>query len=172
MNFISNSKILIPKDLYNKINQKIVFIVENIGIPIRIPAMGIGNYSFDNVPFLLDENSVVIAVVKGEKKNHYLLLDTKNENILHQWNYDQEPNNIFINSSIEQLLLCTYSFDFVIKRLIEKKSLGPYYDNSPKGGNFEKYAELLKEMIFDIDERATSEGAWFSLIQEMSIGAI
>lgn len=171
MSFITKYKKVLIDDKLN-LNNRISFMLENIGIPINIPAMGIGDYSFDNVPFLLNNYSVVLGFIESEPVNHFLLLNIENENIFHQWNYDEVPNKVFINSDFEKLLLCTNSYNFFLKRLIMSKSFGSYYDNTPQGGNFKKYANLLKELILDIDERAANEGAWHSLIQEMSIGAI
>lgn len=72
----------------------------------------------------------------------------------------------FYNSSINSLLLSLLCYDFFIRKLIVSKSLGEYHMNH------EKYADMLFELISDVDKTAVEKGVWFSLIDEMKIGVI
>jgi hypothetical protein len=150
---------------------KTIFYLENKGLPSIIAPLGGTKYQ-TNVPFLIWKNeNVIIGRTEGTQTIHYLVINAKTGNVYHQWNYDN-PSFVFVNSSFEKLLTSNFVYFYIIKKLILIKALGAYYDNTENGGNFEKYANLLKEMILDIDERATQEGAWSTLIQEMSIGVI
>lgn len=163
-------KIKIGQSLINKLDTKTVFILENIGMPEKIAPLGGIKFRILEVPYIQDGN-LILGDVKGENNTHYLGMDLTMNNIYVEWNYDM-AQKVFINTNIESLLLCNYSYYFFIHRLITSEALGVYYDNTSKGGNYDKYAYLLKSIIFDIDEDAAKKGIWSSLIQEMQLGVI
>ena len=160
----------LDKKLVNKLDSETMFILEHIGIPNTTP-MGVDVKVISN-PYLYQENDIVLGETKGEKLTHYLMLNIIDNSVYFKWNYQDTPEEVFINSNVKSMLLCEFSYQFFIRRLILSKALGAYYDNSDKGGNYENYACLLEELIIDIDERAAKEGAWRSLIEEMKLGAI
>ncbi len=165
-------KLHIKDNIKNKLDAETAFFIEKIGIPDKIGALGGIFYTLPIDVFLVDNENIVIAENKLTKITHYLIINSKTKVIYQQWNYDEQSNLVFINSSYKQLIISNYVYFNVIKKLIFSESLGAYYDNSPEGGNFEKYANVLEMLIKDIDERATKEGVWHSLIEEMKLGVI
>jgi hypothetical protein len=165
-------KIKIEENLLEKISSKTKFLLESYGIPSHIVPLGGINYQILEDFYVSKDNFLVLGEYKTANSKHYLVLEFNTERLYHQWNYDLIPNNVFINSNLEKTFLCNYAYDLFVQRLIKSEALGPYYENTSKGGNFEKYASLLREIIADIDEKAAKEGAWHSLIEEMSIGTI
>jgi len=78
----------------------------------------------------------------------------------------------FMNTDYESFIKTNYVYEIFKTICVAAKVYGEYYDNTPSGGNFEKYSEVLNELILITDGKATREGIWFSLIQEMSMGVI
>ena len=169
-NIIIKNCVKLDEKIANKLDTETVFILEHIGIPNTTP-MGIDVEVISN-SYLYKENNIVLGETKGEKLTHYLILNIIDNGVYFKWNYQDTPEKVFINSNIKSMLLCEFSYHFFIRRLISSKVLGAYYDNSDSGGNFEKYACLLEDIIKDIDERAAKEGVWHSLIEEMKLGVI
>ena len=70
----------------------------------------------------------------------------------------------FYNTNLKNLHLSLFSYNFFIHRLITTSLLGDYHLH------YKKYANLLHDLIFDIDIQSTKEGVWCGLINEMKIG--
>lgn len=167
LNF-KGKKIKLSTKIKTIIDNDTVYILENVGIPNKITPLGGIEYEILSNPYIKNDKELILGKTINTNTEHCFFLNIENNNIFHQWNYNNIPLNIFINSNIDKMLLCDFVYVALIRRLILSKSLGAYYDDA----NYEKYANLLNEIIFDIDEEATKKGAWCSLIQEMSIGAI
>ena len=172
MKIIEGEKSQIENNIREILDEKTIFLLEKYGIPKQIAPLGGTEYEILKTPYLNKDGNVVLGINYSTNCEHYLIINTDSEQIYHQWNHNEIPNNIFINSSIEKMMFCDYSYTFFLRRLILAESLGSYYDNSSKGGNFEKYAGLLFDLIFDIDKAATEKGVWHSLINEMKLGVI
>lgn len=164
MNF-KGQKIILSQEIKKILDEKTIFILEKIGLPKKIIY---NEYLYLSEPYLKDKVHLVLGKIPNTNTEHYLIINIKTKEVFHEWNYDNTQNLVFLNSSIEKSLICRFTYDFVIRRLILSESFGAYYDNH----NYEKYASLLKEMILDVDKEATEKGAWASLINEMSMGAI
>ncbi|MDR7211945.1 hypothetical protein [Flavobacterium piscis] len=164
MNF-RGQKIILAENIKKILDENTIFIIEKIGLPKKIIY---NEYLYLSEPYLKDKVYLVLGKIPNTNTEHYLIINIETKEVFHEWNYDNIQNLVFLNSSIEKSLMCRFTYDFFIRRLILSESLGGYYDNC----NYEKYASLLKEMIFDIDKEATEKGAWASLISEMSMGAI
>lgn len=164
MNF-KGQKFFLSQEIKKKLDESTIFTIEKIGLPKKIIY---NEYLYFSEPYLKDKVHLVLGKIPNTNTEHYLIINVKTKEVFHEWNYDNIQNLVFLNSSIEKSLMCRFAYDFFIRRLILSESLGAYYENS----NYEKYASLLKEMIFDIDREAAEKGAWASLINEMSMGAI
>jgi hypothetical protein len=166
-----NIQIKLSETIINKLDAETVFILEHIGIPNEITPIGGVDFKILLNPYI-NNDCLILGEVKGTNVTHYLTMNMANKYIFIEWGYDMTAPQVFINSDIKSMLLCEFSYNFFIRRLIKSKALGAYYDNSSIGGNFEKYACLLEDILKDIDERATKEGVWHSLIEEMKLGVI
>jgi len=142
------------------------------------------SWLIENIGFPEKMIGILIIFIEPIIKNNYVIfgystyynviqygIDINSRNIV-IWNDNQKKASSFVNSSMKHFLSASYSYETFIRRLIAHKSLGAYYDNSDSGGNFEKYACLLEDIIKDIDERAAKEGVWHSLIEEKKLGVI
>lgn len=160
-------KFRIPEIIQEFLHEDDLFYLTNIGLPQRILS---NKFIFLETAIFDKKKNLLILGSNTHVEDWKLKIDIKKRTIF----YSSENSDIFCfyNSSISNLLLCNFSYEFYIRRLINMESFGPYYDNTPTGGNFEKYSSLLKDLITDIDERAANEGAWHSLIEEMSMGVI
>lgn len=159
---IETHKIKLTEKIKKQLNSSLIYSIENIGLPNKIV--------YSKIDFT--EPIIKESILFFGQSNH--LLDIKfgielktNKIITYGLS---NGNNLYsvVNSDLNKLLLCSFVYEFVIRRLIMLKSLGEYYENN----NYEKYASLFKEMLFDIDTEACENGAWAGLITEMSMGAI
>jgi hypothetical protein len=140
-----------------------VWLIENIGFPnqmVGIPIIFIEPIIKDNLIIL--GHSISYKIIEYG-------IDINSKNIIIHNNKAKETI-VFVNTTMKHFLSSSYSYETFIRRLIELKSLGAYYDNS--GGNHEKYACLLEDIVKDIDERAVKEGVWYGLIGDMKLGVI
>jgi len=170
MNILKGTCVKVTQDVIDKIGIKTVFVLENIGIPNKIVPIGGCDFKILSSPYIKN-GYLILGKITNSESTHYLIMDISNENIYVEWNYNLHPERVFINSNIENLLLCNYIYNFFIHRLIISEALGAYYDNN-EGGNYYKYADLLQAMISDTDKTAIKRGVWYSLIQEMRLGVI
>lgn len=148
------------------IDSNTVFLIENVGIPKKI--------IYSEIEFIIP--CIESDYLKFGHANHLheiqFGIELKSSRVISYGNFNNSNYYSVINENLQNLLVSSFCNDFFVRRLIHSEAFGPYYDNTPKGGNFERYAGLLKDLISDIDERAANEGAWHSLIEEMSIGVI
>ncbi|MCA6365217.1 MAG: hypothetical protein IM638_19450 [Bacteroidetes bacterium] len=77
----------------------------------------------------------------------------------------------FVNTDYESFIRSIFTYEVFRSICLKPQKLGEYYENSPYRGNYHKYSELLHNLINIVDTRATIEGHWASLIDEMKIGA-
>lgn len=161
-------KFKVPDEIKSRLRKCDIIALTEIGLPKRILS---NKFVYYETCFLLD-NDLILGF--NEDVNEWILKINLNDFSIYYSGKGSFSEEVFAyyNSSVSNLILSLFSYHFFVCRLIDNKILGSYYDNTPQGGNFEKYAELLKDLIFDIDERATREGVWCSLIQEMSMGVI
>jgi hypothetical protein len=159
---IEMHKIKLTEKLKNKLDEDLIYILENIGLPKKIV--------YSKIDFIepIVESSIFLFGVANHLSDMKFGIELNTGRIITYGAYEENNFYSIINSSLNKLLLCSFTYNFFIRRLISSESLGTYYDNN----NYEKYANLLKEMIFDIDKEASEKGAWSSLISEMSMGAI
>jgi len=136
-----------------------IWLIENIGFPERM----IGIPIIFAEPIVVKSNFIYVGYSMYNSVLQYGI-DIKSKNII-IWN-SENKTRFFINSTMNQFLFSSYSYETFIRRLIRKKSLGDYYPN------YEIYAYLLRDLIFDIDNTAAEKGGWYDLITEMSMGAI
>lgn len=165
-------RILLSQDVSDYLNIRDVNCIENVGIPsIIIPLSG--NFYKVVSPYFIDnKQKVVIAETTNSHSPHFLIIDIKEGSVMNQWNFKEGVKVVFVNSDISKLIASNRVYEQVVRKMIIEKSLGAYYENTPQGGYFEKYSQLLKEIISCIDEKAANEGVWHSLILEMSMGVI
>lgn len=147
-----------------------ILYLQNKGVPSIIAC--IGGLVYKAVTPYINNSSLIIGEYEGTNVVHYLILDITSKNIFHQWNYNNEAKLIFINSDIEKLVMSNFIWFNVVRKLIISEVLGAYYDNTEKGGHFEAYANLLEDLILDVDKIACEKGAWFSLINEKKMGVL
>ena len=132
---------------------------------IGVPAIVLNKY----IPYY-EENSDITFFSKSNISNLFLGIDKKNGNIVC---FSKEFHTCsFVNSNYEAFIKVNFINEMFRKYCIPNAVYGAYYDNTPEGGNFEKYANALEKLIKEIDERATKEGVWLSLIEEMKLGVI
>jgi hypothetical protein len=160
-------KFKVPEIIHEFLHKEDLFYLTEIGLPQRVLS---NKFKLLETVTFDEQHNCLILGSNTHIEDWKLKLDINQRNIF----YSSANNEIlcFYNTSISKLLLCNFSYEFFIRRLIKAESFGAYYDNSSTGGNFEKYANVLKELIIGIDETAAKEGAWHSLIEEMSMGVI
>jgi hypothetical protein len=112
----------------------------------------------------------ILIFSKSYLSDIYLGINMQSQNVI--CFSEMYNSNSFMNSDYESFIKTNFAYETFRSICITNQIFGPYYDNTPQGGNFEKYANLLKELIQDIDERSANEGVWHSLIEEMSMGVI
>jgi|GEM_PF-6086493 len=164
-------KFILPDEVINVINSADLYCLEHIGLPNRILS---NEFVFYNKP-IFDQDQDCLLLGKNTHVSEWeLKMNIINRSIFYSGKSSSLRTDVYCyyNSNISKFLLCHFSYEFYVRRLIGSEALGPYYDNTPEGGNFGKYAELLKGLIKDIDEQATKEGAWYALIEEMSLGVL
>jgi hypothetical protein len=110
-----------------------------------------------------------IQLMKSNISDIYIGINPSVENIVC---YSQYADDCIVNIDYESFVKCHFSYELFRRQILIPQKLGAYYDNSETGGNFEKYACLLEDLLKDIDDRATKEGVWHSLIEEMKLGVI
>ncbi|KAF2326491.1 hypothetical protein [Flavobacterium ginsenosidimutans] len=159
---VETHKIKLTGKIKNQLDKSLIYIIENIGLPKKIV------YSKINFIDPIIEESIFCFGEATHLSDMKFGIELRTNRIITYGGYRENSFYSIINSNLDKLLLCSFIYDFVIRRLILSESFGAYYENC----NYEKYASLLKEMIFDIDKEAAEKGAWASLINEMSIGAI
>lgn len=136
-------------------------LIKDIGIPAIVLDKFTPHYE-ETIDFTIFSKSNI--------SNIFLGIDNINKNVVCFSN--EFKTYSFVNSNYEAFVKTNFANEILRKYCIPNETYGAYYDNSPEGGNFEKYANVLEMLIKDIDERATKEGVWHSLIEEMKLGVI
>lgn len=135
--------------------------IKKIGIPIIVLDKYIPYYK-ETINFTIFSKSNI--------SNIFLGIDKRNKNVI--CFSDEFQIFSFVNSDYRNFIKVNFIYETFRKICLLEEKYGAYYDDSPEGGNFEKYANVLEMLIKDIDERATKEGIWHSLIEEMRLGVI
>ena len=134
-----------------------------VGLPTKI----LSNNFIYNKQIVEDNNGSIILGHNSHVKEWQLKINIEDSSI-----FCSGKGNLtdevywFYNSSITALLLSLLTYDFYLRKLIINKYLGEYPTSHGK------YANLLTELLANIDNVATEKGVWFSLIDEMKLGVI
>jgi hypothetical protein len=156
-------KFKVSEEIKKKLRYEDYIALTEIGLPSRI----LSN-SFVYNEFVIDDNNhSIILGHNTHVKEWKLKISLVDSSIFYsgRGNYTDDVFS-FYNSSIYALLLSLLCYDFFIQKLITKEAFGEYHTNH------EKYANMLFELISDIDKTAVEKGVWFSLIDEMKLGVI
>jgi len=133
---------------------------------IGVPSLILNKF----IPYTQNILSDVITFSKSNLSEIYLGIEMESNNVV--CFSDKYNSYTFMNTDYESLIKTNYTYETFKKICVSVQTYGPYYDNTPSGGNFEKYAKVLEKLILRIDERSVKEGIWYSLIQEMELGVI
>lgn len=156
-------KFKVSDEIKSKLNHEDYIVLTEIGLPTKI----LSNSFIYNEQVFEDNYGSIILGFNTHVVEWKLKIKMNDSSIFYSGKGNL-TNEIyaFYNSSISNLLLSLLSYDFFIRKLIVSKSLGEYHTNH------EKYADLLFELIADIDKVAIENGVWQSLIDEMRLGVI
>lgn len=156
-------KFNVPEKIKSKLNHTDFIALTEIGLPTKI----LSNSFVYNEQIVEDGMGSIVLGYNSHVKEWELKISITDSSIFYsgKGNLTDEVY-AFYNSSISNLLLSLLSYDFFIIKLIKSKSFGEYHINH------EKYANILFELISDIDKSAVEKGVWFSLIDEMKLGVI
>lgn len=153
-------KLVLSEEIKKSLDFDICYLLENIGIPKKIV--------YSELEFI--KPKIEDGIFHFGYANHLTEMkfgiELKSNKVITYGKRGTSDYYSVINQSFNKLLLCSYCNDFFIRRLILSELLGKYHEHH------DKYAKLLRELIFDIDEEATKSGAWSNLIEEMSLGVI
>lgn len=156
-------KFKVSDEIKSKLNREDFIILTEIGLPTKI----LSNSFVYNTQVVDDSNGSIVLGYNCHVKEWELKICIADSSIYYSGKGKlTDEVYAFYNSSISKLLLSILSYDFFVRKLIITKSFGEYHINH------EKYANILFELIFDIDKTAVEEGVWFSLIDEMRLGVI
>lgn len=156
-------KFKISEEIKSKLNHEDFIALTEIGLPTKI----LSNSFVYNEHVVDDNNGSIILGYNTHVKEWELKVNIADSSIFYSGKGKLTGEvYAFYNSSINSLLLSLLSYDFFIRKLIVSKSFGEYHINH------EKYANMLFELISDIDKTAIEKGVWFSLIDEMKLGVI
>ncbi len=156
-------KFKVSEEIKSKLNHADYIALTEIGLPTKILSNSFVYYE----QVIDDYNGSIILGRNTHVKEWELKINIADSSIFYSGKGNlTEEVYAFYNSSIHALLLSLLIYDFFIRKLIISKSLGEYHINH------EKYANMLFELIYDIDKIAVEKGVWFSLIDEMKLGVI
>ena len=156
-------RFVVSEEIKKKLVREDFIALTEIGLPTKI----LSNSFIYNKQIIEDETGNLILGYNTHVNEWKLKINLIDFSVFYsgKGNLSDEVYS-FYNSSIYKLILSLFIYDFFLKRLIMSNLLGEYHIN------YEKYADLLFELIFDIDKIAVVKGAWFSLIDEMKLGVI
>ena len=155
-------KFQLTPELKSNLHPQDNFILTQVGLPNKILS---NYYIFNHV--IEEVNGRINLGYNRSYDGWNLYIDKKDNSVCYQakGNHYNEIYG-FYNSSLSQLMLSLFAFELFIIRIKEKESLGDYQLHH------ERYALLLKEIIFDIDAKATQGGVWYYIIDEMMLGVM
>ncbi len=156
-------KFKVPDDIKIKLNHDDYIVLTEIGLPCKILS---NRFNFYETVFEDSKGNIVLGF-----NTHVLEWELKISLIDFSIFYTGKgkvTNEIyaFYNSSVCKLLLSIFSYEFFFQKLVNSDLLGEY------NVYHEKYAEILFELISDIDNKAISTGVWIALINEMRLGVM
>lgn len=155
-------KFKVSDDLKSKLKHTDFIVLTEVGLPAKI----LSN-TFVYNEHVVDDNGSIILGCNTHVKEWELKMNLADSSIFYSGKGKlTDEVYSFYNSSINSLLLSLLCYDFFVRKLIVSKSLGEYHINH------EKYANMLYELISDVDKAAVEKGVWFSLIDEMKLGVI
>lgn len=156
-------KFKVSDEIKGKLNHEDFIVLTEIGLPTKI----LSNTFIYNEYVIEDDNGSIILGYNTHVKEWELKINKSDSSIFYsgKGNLTSEVY-AFYNSSISNLLLSLISYNFFVRKLIGSNSLGDYH------ANHGKYANILFELISDIDKTAVEQGVWFSIIDEMKLGVI
>jgi hypothetical protein len=156
-------KFKISDEIKSKLTKEDFITLTEIGLPSKILS---NNFVYYEQIIQDDDNNLILGY--STHVNEWKLKISLNDFSIFYTGKGKLTSEVFAfyNKSISKLLLCLFSYDFFLRRLIKSNLLGEYHINH------EKYADLLFEIISDIDKVAADEGVWFYLIEEMRLGVI
>jgi len=156
-------KFKVSDEIKNKLSREDFIALTEIGLPTKI----LSNNFVYNSQVVDDNNGSIILGNNIHVREWELKINILDSSIFYSGKGKlTDQAYAFYNSSVSKLLISLLSYDFFIKKLITSKSFGEYHINH------EKYANVLFELITDIDQAAVEKGVWFSLIDEMKLGVI
>lgn len=156
-------KFKMPLELKRKLNHADVIALTEIGLPKKI----LSNSFVYNEQVVEDGDGSIILGYNSHVEAWKLKINIANSSIFYSGKGNlTDQVYAYYNNSANALLLSLFSYDFFIQKLIASESFGEYHLNH------EKYANLLFELISEIDNTAVEKGVWHSLIDEMRLGVI
>lgn len=137
----------------------------------EINSIGIPNLVLDKfIPYQQEIVDDVLVFSKSKISDIFLGINLNTGHVVCFSDYN--PIQSFVNTDYVSFIKTNSVYEIFRRVCLITQSLGAYYDKTEKGGNYEKYANLLRELINGVDEKAANEGVWHSLILEMSMGVI
>lgn len=147
------------ENIENLLNPKDVSFIKTIGLPSKVINVDV---EFIN-PIILDD-IICFGNSKYYSEIKYGIEFDSGHIVIKGETYNKIFKSI-INSSLQKWIISTLIYNNLFLPTIEAEKYGCYDDN------YEKYSDMLKDLIKEIDKDALS-GAWGALIDEMRLGVI
>jgi len=157
-------RFVVPENIKRKLDEESVYVLSNIGLPQKIVYI---KFSFYSEVFIDETDQSIVLGYHARYKDWEMKLSINDCSIYHYWKSEKDADAYcFYNSSVKKLLLCLYESDVFYFNIIAKQALGDYHKHH------DEYSKALESIITKIDPDATTKGAWYSYIEEMSTGAV